>query len=278
MNDNISEEVSIEEVHQVQLELLKKIAKSCDEQGLTDFLCWGTLIGAIRHNGFIPWDDDVDIVMLRPDYEKLIAYFKDHEESLAPIRLLHYSTSREYIYPIARVCDTRYRLVCDYEPDYGLGIFVDIYPLDGWGSTEEDVERYFRLFHAFRRDHWYASKKHFPAFQGAKGRVLYKWLLYRRARLLGTNRISRIWDEKAKRLPIKDAAYVGNLNWAMNVRERIHKSDLVPIRHRFEETEFTIPQGYDRILRNYYGDYMQFPPEEERIGHHFYKVYRKVTR
>ena len=274
MNDNISEEVSIEEIHQVQLELLKKIAKICDEQSLTYFLCWGTLIGAIRHNGFIPWDDDVDIVMLRPDYEKLIAYFKDHEESLSPIRLLHYSTSREYIYPIARVCDTRYRLVCDYEPDYGLGIFVDIYPLDGWGNTKEDASKYFKMFHSYRRDHNYAMKDHFPSFKGAKWRAIYKWPLYRRARLLGTNRISRNWDKRAMQLSPEEAKYVGNLNWAIEERERIKKTDLRPIKHRFEDAEFTIPYGYDRILRNYYGDYMRFPPEEEQIGHHLYTVFR----
>lgn len=276
MDHTIGQEVGIEELHQVQLELLKLTAKICDELNLTYYLCWGTLIGAIRHNGFIPWDDDVDIVMLRPDYEKLIAYLSAHNDELFPVQLLHYSVNPDYIYPIARVCDTRYRVDAD-EPEYGLGIFIDIYPLDGWGNTEEDSSVYFRKMHPNRRDQFYVMKPAFPLHKEAKWKNLYKRILFRRAKMLGIHRIIQRWDQKAKRFPVETSAYVGNLNWAQNERERINKADLVPIKHQFEDAEFTIPAGYDRILRNYYGDYMQFPPEEERSGHHCYRAFRKPS-
>lgn len=274
MNNEPGQEIGIEELHQVQLKLLKLIAGICDEQNLTYYLCWGTLIGAIRHNGFIPWDDDVDIVMLRPDYEKLIAYLAAHERDLRPVRLMHYSTNKQYIYSIARVCDTRYTIHSDDPGDCGLGVFIDIYPLDGWGNTKEDSSIYFRKMHPERRDYYYATKSEFPPHNESKWKNVYKRILYRRARLLGVHRIIKRWDEKAKKQSVETAKYIGNLNWAQNERERIEKSDLVPIKHRFEDAEFTIPMGYDRILRNYYGNYMQYPPEEERSGHHCYKAFR----
>ena len=271
----IGEEVTTEEIHRVQLSLLKRIADICEEEGLTYFLYWGTLIGAVRHSGFIPWDDDADIAMLRPDYEKLIAYLAAHEGELAPCRLMHYSTNKNYLYPIARFCDTRYHLVSEREPvEYGLGIFVDIYPFDGWTNEEGAVPEFFapraRMLKAFH----YSLAEHFPRFGGPKWKLPFRWLFYRYARLVGLNRILRRIDRGAQKYAVDDYRFVGNLNWAEDEREGTEKANLVPVRHRFEDSEFTIPAGYDRILQGYYGDYMQYPPEEERVGRHLYKAYR----
>ncbi len=276
MSNNIEEEVGIEEIHRVHLELLKQIAKICDEQKLTYYLYWGTLIGAIRHNGFIPWDDDADIVMLRPDYEKLIAYLAAHEEELYPLRLMHYSTNKKYLYPIARFCDTRYRVVSEREPvDYGLGIFIDIYPFDGWANRKGEIPAFFEERSSLLREFHDSLCKSFPPYRGSLRKLPSRWFQYQKARWQGLNRILRKMDNEAKKYPVEDYAFVGNLNWAVDEREGTEKANLVPVKHRFEDAEFTIPQGYDIILRDYYGDYMQFPPEEERIGHHLNRTYRK---
>ena len=276
MNNELGEEITIEEIHQVQLELLKQIDRICEEQHLTYFLYWGTLIGAVRHNGFIPWDDDADIVMLRPDYEKLITYLSTHETELYPLRLMHYSTNEKYLYPIARISDDRFKVVFAHEPvDYGLGIFVDLYPFDGWSNKKGETPTYFRARKFMLRNFFLSVYDHFPAGGVAKWKLPIKWILYLRARRIGTHGFIIRMDEEAKKYPVEDYAYVGNLNWAQDDREGTEKANLVPVKHRFEDAELTIPQGYDRILRDYYGDYMQYPPEEERCGHHSYKAYRK---
>ncbi len=277
MSSELGPEIGIEEIHQVQLELMKQIDRICAEQQLTYFLYWGTLIGAVRHNGFIPWDDDADIVMLRPDYEKLIAYLAAHETELYPLRLMHYSTNEKYLYPIARISDDRYKVVFEHEPvDYGLGVFVDLYPFDGWSNRKEETPAYFRARKYMLKNFFLSVYDHFPAGNGAKWKLPLKWILYRRARRIGTHGFIIRMDEAAKKYSIEDYAYVGNLNWAQDDREGTEKANLIPIRHPFEDTELSIPQGYDRILRDYYGNYMQYPPEEERCGHHSYKAYRKL--
>lgn len=121
------------------LNILKKLDGICREQGLRYFLFYGTLIGAIRHKGFIPWDDDLDVAMPRPDFDRLVEYCRRHREELLPMRLMTVDDNPQYVYPIARFSDTRYRVKYQGIRDYGLGLFVDIYPLDGCGDTEEEA-------------------------------------------------------------------------------------------------------------------------------------------
>lgn len=90
----------------------------------------------MRHKGFIPWDDDVDIMMPRDDYQKLISYFKDNSEKLKPLELFSYYNNEKYPHMISRISDSRYILDVDNEADYGIGLFVDIYPMDGVGNSE----------------------------------------------------------------------------------------------------------------------------------------------
>ena len=122
------------------LNILKKLDGICREQGLRYFLFYGTLIGAIRHKGFIPWDDDLDVAMPRPDFDKLVAYCRQHRQELQPMQLMTVDDNPQYVYPIARFSDTRYRVKYQGIRDYGLGLFVDIYPLDGCGNTEEEAK------------------------------------------------------------------------------------------------------------------------------------------
>ena len=133
------EELTLRQMQEGALNILKKLDGICREQGLRYFLFYGTLIGAIRHKGFIPWDDDLDVAMPRPDFDKLVAYCRRHRQELQPMQLMTVDDNPQYVYPIARFSDTRYRVKYQGIRDYGLGLFVDIYPLDGCGNTEEEA-------------------------------------------------------------------------------------------------------------------------------------------
>ena len=133
------EELTLRQMQEGALNILKKLDGICREQGLRYFLFYGTLIGAIRHKGFIPWDDDLDVAMPRPDFDRLVEYCRRHREELLPMRLMTVDDNPRYVYPIARFSDTRYRVKYQGIRDYGLGLFVDIYPLDGCGDTEEEA-------------------------------------------------------------------------------------------------------------------------------------------
>lgn len=268
-------ELTLREIQLGELGVLKKLKEICEDQGLRYFLFFGTLLGAIRHKGFIPWDDDVDVGMPREDYEKLLGYFRENSDALLPFRLMHFSTNENYIYPIARICDTRYQVDYSETKEYGLGLFIDIYPFDGWGDTEEDGERIYRQAAADRSKVFLSGLEHFVPSHSAAWRTPIKWVAYQIAKLHPANFYAKKLDNFAKRTPYENSRYVGCTNWADSPRQRVDKTLLETISWRFEDEDFAIPVGYDAILRKEYGDYMQLPPEEDRVGHHYYKAYRK---
>ena len=132
-------ELSTKEIQVKTLEIVKQVDFIAKKLDLKYALMWGTLLGAVRHAGFIPWDDDFDIMMSRRDYNILMDYFKSHKEELEPLVFFSKETRIEYPYMIGRICDTRYHLVSENEKDYGMGIFIDIYPLDGAGNGEHSL-------------------------------------------------------------------------------------------------------------------------------------------
>ena len=134
-------ELSLREVQLGELEILKRLDSICREQGLKYFLYAGTMIGAVRHKAFIPWDDDIDVAMPRRDYDRLMAWWDEHGAQEAPLQMMNIHTNPKYISPISRLCDTRYQVDYEGTREYGLGLFVDIYPFDGCGSTQEEAEQ-----------------------------------------------------------------------------------------------------------------------------------------
>lgn len=126
--------LTIEEIHEGTLEVIKKLIEICDEININYFVAYGSLIGAVRHKGFIPWDDDFDVIMLRPDYDKFCRYCDEHEKELYPFRLMNYKNTPDYPFTISRLNDLRYRMESVGYPDAGMGLFIDIYPYDGCGN------------------------------------------------------------------------------------------------------------------------------------------------
>ena len=133
-------ELSLEEIKQVELEILHYIDKVCKENGITYYLDCGTLLGAVRHQGFIPWDDDIDILVPRKDYEKLFGILKDDN----CYKMIWYKNSPNYPLPYAKVCDcstiTEERE--DQKVKTNYGVFVDIFPLDNYPDSKIVREMY----------------------------------------------------------------------------------------------------------------------------------------
>lgn len=272
-------ELTLREIQLGELEVLKKVKQICEEIGLNYFLFCGTLLGAVRHKGIIPWDDDIDVAMIRDDYEKFISYCTKHEEDILPFKLYHYSTKKDYIYPIARLVDTRYWI--DYQDyrDYDLGLFVDLYPLDGCGNSIEERNNIFKKVRG----------NLLPLITlGARTNVLYnhgiinyisKNILRFIARIIGQNRLIREIDERAIKYCQQESNYVMCVIWDTFPNEYFYADsfkDLIEI--PFEDCTFKVPAKYDEVLRMQYGDYMQLPPEEERVGHHCYRAYLKECK
>ena len=267
-------ELDLKDIQKGGLEVLKKFDAICSELGVKYFLTWGTLLGAVRHNGFIPWDDDVDVGMLRDDYEKLIDYLKKHEDELYPFKLICNENNKGYAYAIPRFTDTRYLLDYKGARDYGLGLFVDIYPYDGYGNKEK-----FDLKTILKRNeiNVMASLAADDKFKKPNKRLLtpVKWILYQYSKLKGTEYFINKANTLASKYSCNHSDYVAILVW--DTQKKPYKKEWLEdlVYCKFEDEKFYIPKEYDKILKIEYGNYMELPPENERIGHHYYTAYKK---
>lgn len=269
-------ELSLREIQMAEFGVLQKLSELCEKLDLRYYLFYGTLLGAVRHQGFIPWDDDVDVAMPRPDYEKLLAYCEENAEALKPLYLMHCRTDKRYIYPIARLCDTRYYVDYENTVDYGLGLFVDIYPLDGCGETEAVAKKIHRKNDILQRlTHLAGTDKFRPSFTGGIHRTAVKFVSYFYVKLMGARHFALKADRNSQKLSYDTDPYVSCTVW-FDWYHRFEKAMLdKPAYLTFEGQEFSAPGDYDKLLTDWYGDYMQLPPEEARVGHHYYKAYLK---
>ena len=122
--------------------LLALFARRCRENGLRYWLDYGTLLGAVRHRGFIPWDDDADVWMPREDYDRFLDYCQKNKDSIAPYKLSNRQTEENYYFGISRFSDRRYKYIhTNNEKPIDIGVFVDVYPLDFYGENVAQAKK-----------------------------------------------------------------------------------------------------------------------------------------
>lgn len=271
--------ISMKDVQKGSLEILKKIDEICGLLNLKYCLAYGTLIGAIRHKGFIPWDDDVDIMMPRKDYNSFVNYFIEHKEELKPFEIINPQVNNKCPYTISRISDSRYQLDVDNEDDYGIGLFVDVYPLDGVGNT---VASYSKLKNTSSRfaSMCFLSTRQSVKRENTKSALKYmiKFPAFVVAKMLGKAFFMNKLYNMAAKCDYDNSKYIGCIIWASDdgLRGIFPKEwfdEMIDV--EFEGAYFKAPKEYDKVLTHGYGDYMKLPPEKDRIAHHYYDAYRK---
>lgn len=270
--------LTMKEIQEVSLMVLKKITDLCERHGFRYFLAYGTLIGAIRHKGYIPWDDDVDIMMPRPDYERFLSYFAEHKDELEFLQIFTPETCKTYPYVLARVSDSRYTINVKNERNCELGVFIDVYPLDGIGHSEAEALSHLKKTTKYPSLIFLATRiyYHFGITKGWKKRLL-KIPAFVYTHIMGKKYfMSKLYD-LLKLYKYEDCEYVGAAAWCTQPRKNVYKKEWCEdlIKAPFECYDFYIPRHYDEMLKVTYGNYMELPPEKDRIYHHMYKAYKK---
>lgn len=259
-------ELSLAEVKSIETEILDYIASICEENNLRYFLAGGTLLGAIRHKGFIPWDDDIDINMPRPDYEKLIKIMSD---KTGRFKLMTAESSEDYVYAFAKMVDTTTELIEQDIPHPGYGLFVDIFPLDGLPDNESDRKK-------FQDKMWtYNNMLGYSVQKGTVGRSLTFKLKYIISKCIGYRRLLRLVLHNAKKYPYDSCEYTAVITTAVNKYRKIpRKLYESAVKVTFEGKSYYAPEQYDDYLSGLYGDYMTLPPEEKRVSNHSFTAYK----
>ena len=255
----------LREIQMIELDILKEIDRICHENKIKYFLIEGSLLGAVRHNGFIPWDDDLDIGMLRNDYDK---FLKIAEENLKiGYKLCCYENIKNYHLPFSKIVSLNNRGFKNKEAilskNYN-GPFVDIFPLDtssiGLGKYQINKFNKIRKY----RDILLIKVRY-------KIKFSWKRLLYFIESPFYSN---KKLHEKINKLSTKDnkknKKYVINYSSSYGVKKEIFPSCCFEegISIKFEDMIVTIPKNYNYVLTRIYGDYMQLPPENKRISRH----------
>lgn len=270
--------LSLPEIQSISLEILRTVANICEEENLRYFLVYGTLLGAVRHQNFIPWDDDLDIMMPKEDHDKLIDFLQKYPEKLPHYKLFTPDLVPDYPYMITRISDDRYALEMDNEEPYGMGVFIDIYPYEGLGNTIQEALQLGLKGDRLSSLCYQASRKRFAMETTTSPlRKLLKFPVYLFAKCIGKNYFQKKLKALSGAKAFDQSNYVGCLTWLSTGKKDIfqgkHFTDFVYL--PFADTQFRAPKHYHEVLSHGYGDYMQLPPEEKRIQHHFYKAYKK---
>lgn len=255
-------EIDKAQVKKIEVSILDYIVQICNENDLKYLLCYGTLLGAIRHKGFIPWDDDIDICMPREDYNKLIEICESRPDSRYKMFTKDTDPSY-YYYDFAKVVDRNTEVIeHDLLPNPNMGVWVDIFPLDG-----APTPRTKRLILFLRKSRIFAVLTNRPREHKLKGvfvsiywficqKLKYKRFLDMSEKICIKEKYSE--SEKVGFIPIP----VDNYLFDRSVFEEV-------IEVEFEGKKYLAPKQYDLYLTQVYGDYMQVPPENERITHSF---------
>lgn len=258
--------MTLEEMKRVEFDILVKFDELCKEHNLRYYIAYGTLIGAVRHKGFIPWDDDIDVVMPRPDYEKLCDLYRNKLVG-EHYRLID-SESKDYIYAFAKFFDTNTHIDEQWMITNILGVYIDIFPLDGLPSNEKQR---IALVKKTLRYHYYlllTSRKNKSRKNMIKTALSY--IAYYPMATLGYKRWIKKIENLITQIGYEESQLVGNLAIDTYIKKQCfdRKWFEEAVDLQFEGRFFPAPKGYDLFLKKIYGNYMELPPKEQRIKKH----------
>lgn len=260
-------EILLDELKKTQIEILDVVDTFCRENNINYWLDSGTLLGAIRHGGYIPWDDDIDIGMLRKDYDFFLKKFNEKNERY---KVYSIENNKNFPYPFGKVLDTHTILYEPNEQGVKLSVNIDVFIYDNAPNDDKIINKMYK-----KRD-FYNKIYHF---------LLYKTKLYNVDKLNPVkNTIKKICSKispcffcrkivkNSKKYMYKETDWVGNFLCVTKIKAPKEIFDEY-VEVNFEGKNYKAPIGWDRWLTCFYQNYMELPPIDKRVSHHLFKAY-----
>lgn len=265
-------ELTLQEVKEIELEILKTFDTFCKEHNIRYYLAFGTLLGAIRYKKFIPWDDDVDVLVPREDYDKLLKLYQDSDK----YHLFVFEKDEKYAFPFAKLCNMKTKLIETFYPDNGieLGVNIDIFPLDAFDNNLERAKEEVRYINRKGACLGYSKTNKIHTNNPIKYFVWSMIVTY--CKIRGSAYFIRKIINKSNNPSQKGSAYVGAKVWCIWGDRCIipAKAFADTVYVEFEGQMFPAPAGYDTYLTCLYGDYLPEPPKDKQKTHHSFVAYR----
>ena len=261
--------IELPEIKKLEVEMLKIIDKLCRNNNIQYFAIGGTLLGAIRHNGFIPWDDDIDIALTFENYQKLLKLL-EKECINGKFKILNDSNNKNYYYPFSKMvnCDT-----IVYEGmvgDENMGIFVDIFCLNPLPDDEQIAHKTYKKMRFIKDYGIKIINSNNDKTTKVYKRPFRKFVRFVEKYIIGSKNILKIYKNCYYKYLNCKPKY-GIMNWfSYDEKNELYNwydfQDIID--HQFEDMMIMIPKKYDSVLKKCFGDYMKLPPESERMPQH----------
>ena len=263
-------ELTLPDIQHVSLDILQEVHDFCVSRGIRYSIAYGTLIGAVRHKGFIPWDDDIDIVMPRPDYDRFFAEFTS--ETLLAVS----EKDKDSYLAFGRVIDTA-RTSCEtlipHSKSGRGGVWIDVFPLDGATDSPEEfsslIARLKKLWIIQLRCRCSKTSWRglFKLCTDLKGLLIFAAVKLSCLSGVMLRKANRALIAADRALPWGSTGHFAQMSVIDVGSKDYHNNEVFSstVKLGFEGREFLAMNGYDALLRKIYGDYMQLPPEEDRV-------------
>ena len=265
--------LTLKELQYEEKEMLKEVITFFEKNEFVYYAWAGTLLGAVRHKGFIPWDDDIDLAMLRPEYNKFISYLKKHNNRISKNLIAEgYELGNNNDFPILKIYNTNIK-IDDTEDGIDKYLWIDVFPLDACPKNNKKFYKKCRFLYKIlflKRE----QKNNVSLLAENKIKRILKEIIMFILRIWPYDSYMKFYYNYCTKYNWNDCDYVKNNVMPSSSLAVYSKKDFTNYTLKFEDLKINAMKEYDKLLKLGYGDYMKLPPEEKRYSHEInaYKI------